>query len=332
MAIFLLRSTLATAVVAVGLCFACSSSEKEPASDEPETLDGSAEMEAAGGSVFNAELKTDDRDTTVSGQVCNAPPLANRMVVWDLTQKQDGCQLFEPRSPFCDPPCGKDEAGNNTACVEDSVCAAEHTCYDVGTVSVRGLLNAEGKESLSLMNVRNKYSLNANLIYPPFAEGDPIYLEASGAQVTPFSVESRGIQPLEVITGDDLPMERDKPVVLQWTPATIADNSRIEIVVDISHHGGQRGEIVCDVEDSGSFEIPAPLVTALIDLGVAGYPSLDVTRIASGSATIEPGTVYLKILSRQNRLIQIPGVISCPDDDSACPTGQVCESYMCVTP
>jgi len=247
------------------------------------------------------------------------------MVAWDLKQEKDGCKLFEPRMPFCDPACE-----HPTECVEDYVCGADSNCFNAGTASLKGLRNTEGKEALSLIYTK-QYAFNASgVLFPPFAEGDSVILEASGADVEAFTIESRGIAPLVVLTANGILMERGKSIALSWTAATIAGNSRIEIRVDISHHGGQRGEIVCDAADTGTFEIPADLVTALMDLGVAGFPSLTVERFALGSTTIATGRVNLRVTSVEERMIDIPGFVSC-NIDAECPESQTCRQdvHLC---
>ena len=54
-------------------------------------------------------------------------------------------------------------------------------------------------------------------------------------------------------------------------------NTRIEIEVDISRVAGAKGLIRCDVADTGSTQIPAVLVTQLLDLGYSGWPAVFVT-------------------------------------------------------
>lgn len=337
-----IQKMLSVVILAFVFCFACSSSDDGNDADRQLPVSGTgvtagaggaagggetgdSEVMIPGGSSFTIAVDSSGGPPNIVGQVCDIPLLAFRMVTWDLTLEKGGCKLFEPRIPFCDPACEYP-----TECVGDYVCGAEQNCFNAGTVSLKGLQNTEGKEALTLMYVGKKYTFNASgVLSPPFAEGDPVILEASGEEVEAFSIESRGIAPLEVLTANDVPMERGKPIALSWTAATIADNSRIEIRVDISHHGGQRGEIVCDAADTGSFEIPAELVTALIDLGVAGFPSLTVDRLAFGSTTIGVGRTNLKVTSIEERMIEIPGLVSCTND-TECPEGQSCQdNFSC---
>jgi hypothetical protein len=97
---------------------------------------------------------------------------------------------------------------------------------------------------------------------------------------------------------------------------------RLEL--EIAHHGGYKGQIDCDVPDTGTFDIPAALVTALVALGRAGYPSVKVARTATATAPSQPG-VQLVVSSRAQLDVDT-GVISCGATTSPeCPTGTTCQ-------
>jgi hypothetical protein len=85
--------------------------------------------------------------------------------------------------------------------------------------------------------------------------------------------------------------------------------------------------IECDTEDTGSLEISAALVTKLLDLGVAGFPTVIVTREAVGSVTIAPGRVDLIVSSVVEHAVQVSGLTSC-SADTDCPSGQTCQSDL----
>ena len=65
----------------------------------------------------------------------------------------------------------------------------------------------------------------------------------------------------------------------------------------------------------------------LLDLGVAGYPSVIVTRSATGTTTIAPGRVDLVVSSMVERPVTIPGLTSCTSD-ADCTGGQTCQSDL----
>jgi hypothetical protein len=110
---------------------------------------------------------------------------------------------------------------------------------------------------------------------------------------------------------------------LAWTPPGPLGGARIQIELEISHHGGFKGQIECDVPDTGSFDVPAPLITALVNLGRAGYPTVKLARTARAPAPTQP-EVTLTVQSQ----VELPvdtGVISCGAANSPpCATGTVC--------
>jgi hypothetical protein len=102
----------------------------------------------------------------------------------------------------------------------------------------------------------------------------------------------------------------------------------VRVVIDISHHGGQKGEIDCELVDSGAADIPAALVDGLIALGVAGFPSLQVIRESVGATVVGQRRIELTLSSSVTRELQIPGLVSCdePGTKGACPDDQVCQA------
>ena len=263
--------------------------------------------------------------TGITGAVQDGVPAED--VIWEITLEEGGCRLLEPTVPFCDPACV------SSICVADGVCRETPPRINVGTVTITGLATTAGGNEVTIEPIGDNpmYNSGTPLIYPPFAEGDPVVLSATGQDDIPaFQIESHGISPLEMITTGDIPLESGQPISLEWTPPSLADISTIRAIVDISHHGGQKGEIVCDVPDSGSLEIPAALATRLLELGYSGYPEVSVERRVVGSTNIPAGRVDLIVVSRQRLFFSIAGLISCPDigQTTGCPAGQVCQQDM----
>ena len=81
------------------------------------------------------------------------------------------------------------------------------------------------------------------------------------------------------------------------------------------------------LSDSGSLELDGALITELLDLGVAGFPSIIVTRRAVGSAAIAAGRVDLVLSSKVEHFVDIAGLTSC-SADSDCPDGQTCQDDL----
>lgn len=233
-----------------------------------------------------------------------------------------GCALYTPHIPFCSTPCG-----GSAACVADDTCQAYPAAKDVGTVTVGGVANSTGAATFPLTLVGGNYSaVGVVPSYPPFAEGADVSVTASGGVYGPFSLHAKGVAPL-VLGADTFTLQRGQPLVVTWTAAGAAGDSTIQVKLDISHHGGTKGQILCQTADSGSLTIGASLVTMLVDLGISGYPSIIVTRSAVGSAAIAPGRVRLLLSEDVERYIQIPGLMSC-QSDADCPTGKTCQEDL----
>ena len=257
--------------------------------------------------------------TAFQGAVREAPD--KQTIIWELAESVGDCELYTPRIPFCETACGSD-----AACVEDDVCEAYPARVSVGTISIKGAMLTDGGSEFSVNPIGANFNYLAgasvSLAYPPFAEGDTVELAATGGDYQPFSISTQGIAPLEVGGEDPLPMQRDEPLALTWTKAGVT-TSRIDILVDISHHGGVKGKIVCDVADSGDYSIDASLVTQLMDLGVAGFPTVKLSRHSVGSARIALGRVDFETVSVVERPLAIPGLTSC-NTQADCEADQTC--------
>jgi hypothetical protein len=296
---------------------------------------GAANSDLAVGD-FTVELKAPEGSTpgatSFTGRVRNAPLLAADGYVWTLLDESGDCQLTKPEAPFCDPECA-----TGTKCVAADTCREAPEQQDVGTVTVDGLELTSGETQFTV----DVQSPNAKLYlptvkfdYPPCTAGDKLSLQAAGGVYEAFSIDATCIDPLEITTGDVVTLEKGKATTLTWTAPAEPDASKILIEIDISHHGGQTGQINCEVDDTGSFTIPETLTTQLISLGYAGFPDVALTRIAKGYATIEPGRVDFSMVSNVDLPIDIPGLTSCDGDNSNCPNGQECNTakMICATP
>jgi hypothetical protein len=321
----------------MGLTVACATAcgASHGSSSSPGT-GGSGPASSTGGSAgsagtvgtFTVTLVAADAATntpahsTLIGTVRDGP--LNELVLWDLHQEADGCQLYTPRIPFCDPECA-----TGLICVLDGVCRGDPTPHSVGIVTVTGLLTASGGTQFTMNPLAPSYTYqnpaSASLLYPPADEGAPVQLAAAGGDYGPFELVATGILPLELAGPDPIPMQRDQATSLSWAAKGSAGQSRMQILLNISVHGGNLGKILCDVEDSGSLTVPALLVNQLLNLGIGGYPIATFTRRTAGSATIAPGSVEVQIISTAVRSLSIPGVTSC-GIDTDCPSGQRCGS------
>jgi hypothetical protein len=292
---------------ALVLLAACSADESPTETGDPDVLVGTFEVELNEGY------------TSVLGAVYDGPQPSG--VVWDTAATDGACALLEPRIPFCSTACGSD-----AVCVDDETCQAYSTKQSVGTVDVDGVATADGAAGFAMQPIVQTYQPTVALAYPGFAEGDAIRFAAAGSDFTGgFTLAATGIAPLEV-TSQDLALARDQPLALTWT-APAADAATVTVALDISHHGGTRGKIVCAAPDTGSLAIAAPLVTELLDLGAAGYPTIILGRELTGSTVISAGRVDLVIASEVELPVTVPGVQSCTSDDD-CPDGQTCRDDL----
>jgi hypothetical protein len=300
------------------LCLACSESGGDPASDAPgagaSALDPSAPT--VGSFVVNlvAPTSTTDGFTSVLGRVYDGPqppPLG-----WEVAATAQGCELRIPVAPFCDPGCD-----TTAVCTPADGCVPYPVAQDLGTVTMTGL----AADAIEMKPIAATYQLPPaiELPHPPTAEGAAIGLQTSGGNYQPFTLAGAGIAPLELLGSEPIPLVETEALTLQWGPPSDPAASRIAVKVDISHHGGLKGLIECDVEDDGELEIEASLLEQLIALGTAGFPTINVTRAATGGARIEPGNVLLSVSSRVERALEIEGIVSCNDDDE-CAAGQTC--------
>jgi hypothetical protein len=238
-------------------------------------------------------------------------------ILWHVTAEDGDCRLFEPEAPFCATPCG-----GSAACTATDECTPYADGRDVGKVSLREL----GDQVVHMEPVAGKYMpVGPALPYPPCSEGDSLELEADGGDYAAFSIEASCIAPLEFETRAEL--KRDTDLALTWAAPGESDLARIQIKVDISHHGGAKGKVECDTADDGQITIASALVDRLVDLGVAGFPTISLTRIARGAPEDEPRNVTLSVLETVERPVEVPGVVSCTDDRQ-CPAGQRCSTSL----
>jgi hypothetical protein len=284
------------------------------------TIKLTAPTPASGGSAASEGY------TSITGKVFDRP--VPEEVIWEVDQQSGGCKLLKPRVPFCEKPC------TNAVCVEDDQCAPNAEAQSVGKVTISGLRQKAGTADIGIdplgesVNAR-VYSTpgEVELPYPAFAEGDEIKLQAAGSAAFPgFSTAAKGIAPLELTT-TAFPLKMNSALTLAWKAATKPDLARIGVDLDISHHGGTKGMIECDVADTGSLEIPAALVTRLLALGVAGFPTIKVTRSSKGTAQTAKGGVDLQVLEEVEKAVQIDGLVSC-SGPSDCPAGKTCQADL----
>jgi hypothetical protein len=255
--------------------------------------------------------------TKIVGQVNDGPVPPN--VIWTVTKEEGGCRLETPSVPFCEEGCGAD------VCVADNECRPYPTGHSVGAVTLKGVKLTGGGSEIALKEIAKAYQPPAGttIAYPPFSPTDDVSVHAAGGDYAAFELSTKGVAPL-AFTSTDFEIDSGKPLELTWEGAADPKSSQMYVKLDISHHGGAKGLIECDVDDTGSLTISAALITRLMDLGVAGFPSVVAMRQSIDTAPIAPGLVKLEVSARTEHFVTVKGVSSCTADTD-CPDGTKCQ-------
>lgn len=241
-------------------------------------------------------------------------------IEWEFVREEGECELLVPAFPFCDPVCA-----SGTVCVAGDMCVSEAQPVNIGPITVSGLLTQAGATELTVAPIGSKsnYLLGASdsLEYPPAEDGAPVALtgEINGL---PLSITTSGISPISVDTAD-LPIGGEEDVVVTWAEPESGSQSEMELLVDISHHGGVKGKVLCTTADDGEHTIPASILNDLIDLGVAGFPTLTYHRVARG-VSAAPHEIEFRVEQNVQISVAIDGLVSCTFDED-CPDGEVCQ-------
>lgn len=258
--------------------------------------------------VGGFEIALADGFTSVQGSVADA--VAPQQIM-EVVAEAGGCQLVRPPSLFCDPVCA-----SGTTCDSAGACVPAPAGVSVGAVTVDGL---SAPVEMSASPPVFFYTYRGTLAHPGFAEGDEIVLTAGGAgDIEPFALGVAGVAPLSLPQSSVL-LEAGQPLVVTWSAPGSAEAGRVSLELDITQHGGTPGAIRCDVEDTGSFEVPVALTDQLLGFGFSGFPSLAVVRESVDSTTTAIGCVELAATSTAAYDVDIPGLTSCSDDGDCTP-------------
>lgn len=231
--------------------------------------------------------------------------------------KAGSCRILQPPAPVppCNPECSLAQVCTKTGC------AAKPQRRDAGKVTITGL-----KVPFTAVNMGNVY---ANppippLPHPGFSEGASIVLQAAGgdAGYGPFTLKGFGVAALKTAK-EPLLVESGKAAKLTWTAPAGPGPARVHVVFSVNGHGRTDTWLDCVAPDTGSFEIPATLMTALFKYGVSGFPRATLTRQSADTAMVKSGCVHFRVESEISRELVVPGLISC-HDDSECPKGKTC--------
>jgi len=239
---------------------------------------------------------------------------ANPGKIWVAAATEGDCRLMV--GPTCSASCAAPTVCDGATCVPGPVTKT------VGAVTVTGL----AAPISATPNSQKTYYAPVSGGFPPFSPGADVQLAAAGGDYTAFSLHGRGFPIIET-PATMVPFEMGKPFRLTWTPPPAPITTRMFVKVDIAFHGGVDAQIQCDLPDNGSASVPAVLVDALLERGVAGFPSAFLIRRTVDSAAVGPGCIDFSITNTFNGTtgiqLSIPGVTSC-NEDSDCAGTMTC--------
>jgi hypothetical protein len=314
--------TLVVTLAALGGA-ACSKDEPGPGNGDAAVVDpaaviGGFDVRLVAPTPATASTPAIPGQAEFAGGVRSGPTPAP--TAWRQLMEAGGCKLRKPEPAFCDPGCLQG------AVCSAGKCLAPPVPRSAGTVRLRGVGTEGGMTEFTLEpqtpNLIYFLPASVTLKYPPVAPGATVEV-SGGGDVGAFTLTAKGVTPLVVMGDEPARIESGQALPLRWTAPTAGESTRIEVLLNVSLHGGTKGKVECDVADSGTLDIPAALVTGLLQLGTAGFPSVILTRRSSGSAAVAAGRLQLSVFGEVTRLLVIPGQISCVDDMD-CPTGQTC--------
>jgi hypothetical protein len=273
--------------------------------------------------VLNPAIDETGPYTSVFGTVYGGPYPTD--VIETTVAENDACTVYKFSRHSCT------GCSTSQTCTGTDVCTDKPSLVSVGEVKLTGV----GGSQVKLSAVNNNYQYAGDLAYPGFAEGDEVTLTAAGDHYPAFSVTAQGVAPVE-LSESTYALSSGSPLTLEWTAGD--GTADIEVELNLSKHGGSAGYLKCAVDDSGSLTIPADLITALVDLGVAGFPQLTVRRSSHAEAQVGSAAVALQVVALAVPTLEIEGVCSCfnASECGSCDdtTKTSCDSAkkLCVTP
>jgi hypothetical protein len=277
--------------------------------------------------TLNPAIEDAPAYASIFGKVYDGPYPTD--VIETVIASDENCKVYKFSLQACfDPSC----TGEQT-CVAKNVCEAKPSPVSVGDVSVAGV----GASSLKLSLTNLNYQYPLELPYPGIVEGEAVTLGASGADFAAFTISAKGVAPITTAEPSYF-IENGQPLTIEWTPGDSSVGAEITATLNISKHGGSAGYMLCTTTDTGSLTIGADVLTALVDLGVAGFPELLLTRSTQGEAVVDAGKVTLHVEAVAKPPLDIEGYCSCFNDSDcgSCTdkTKSSCDSLKrtCITP
>lgn len=302
-------------VMSLAAALACSS-ENEPSagsggqagsggsSGAPSAGGGNASADVSLGAfsvTLNAAIETTPAYTAAFGKVYSGE-YPNEVIETTIASG-NGCTAYK----YSLQACIEVECSSSQRCAGPEECRELPRLVGVGAVSVAGF--DAGPVTLTAIN--NNYQYAGDIAYPGVADGGPVTLTAAGDHYPAFSIAASGVAPM-VLRADSYALVGGSPLLVEWQ-AGQNTAARVSIVLNLTRHGGSAGYLECDVPDSGSLTIPANVLQALMDLGIAGFPQLVATRYTQGVAAVPGGRIALNVSSVAMPELSVDGLCSCFD-------------------
>lgn len=235
-----------------------------------------------------------------------------------VAAEAQGCQLLTPRSLLCD------------QCASDEVCAGENECIpkpskvSAGTLVVQGLLTPV---EVVPNGITLDYSKTVLDPFPAYEAGAEIEFLVQGDVTEAVDATVWGV-PALTTSQTVVSVTPGEPARLEWSTDQVdGEQSAVFISFSVNVHGAVTGWIECIVPDAGEFEIPAELVSQLVDLGLSGFPRVDIERRSSATAELASGCLDIYSSSKLTLDIDVEGLSSC-NDDTDCDEGKTCSDEM----
>ncbi len=244
----------------------------------------------------------------VSGEVASG---VIPLTVLQPVAEEGPCRLMRKENPFCDPPC----AGGQL-CDHDGSCVPYPANQSVGEVTVSGLA-----QPVTMTPTVTKTYSNSSLPFPMTTAGAEITLTAAGGDLPGFTLKAYGV-PMLALPDETLTLKKGQAMPVTWTASD--GPGSVYMTLNIDQHGNSPALLVCEVEDTGAYTIPASMVTALMDSGVSGFTTFNVYRRTVDAVELAAGCVELQVFSNLTGKVQVEGHVPCVKDLD-CPEGQTCD-------
>ena len=230
------------------------------------------------------------------------------------TVAEGGCRVLKRENPFCDPSCASGEV-----CTHEGTCVPYPERVETGDVTIAGLdLDAD----LVMEPRADKRYFETVLPHPAFRPGQNISLSSAGGELGSLDLAGRGFAPLE-LEDDSWVVIEGESLVVSWTPEAEGEAS-FYMTLNVDQHGNSPSTLVCEGPDSGSFEVPAVVIAALLESGTSGFPMGHAYRRTVDSEQTEVGCVELQVSSHRGASLEVAGHTPCTNDND-CPDGLSCD-------